>query len=75
MREKIAITELSFEYPDGTKAIDELSLKISAGESIAILGPNGAGKTTLVMHLNGINTIQPGKIIIRDKELNHNKDV
>ena len=72
MRGKIAITELSFEYPDGTKAIDELSLKISAGESIAILGPNGAGKTTLVMHLNGINTIQAGKIIIGDKEVNDN---
>ncbi len=72
MREKIAITELSFEYPDGTKAIDELSLKISAGESIAILGPNGAGKTTLVMHLNGINTIQAGKIKIGDKEVNDN---
>ena len=69
MREKIAITELSFEYPDGTKAIDELSLKISAGESIGILGPNGAGKTTLVMHLNGINTIQAGKIIIGDKSI------
>ena len=52
MKGEISITELAFEYPDGTKAVDGLNLKISEGESVAILGPNGAGKTTLVMHLN-----------------------
>ncbi len=72
MKGEISITELAFEYPDGTKAVDDLNLKISEGESVAILGPNGAGKTTLVMHLNGIINIQTGEILIGNKEVTEN---
>ncbi len=50
----ISIRNLNFAYPDGHIALRELSLKIKAGEKIALVGPNGAGKSTLILHLNGI---------------------
>ncbi|MBN1366940.1 MAG: ATP-binding cassette domain-containing protein [Dehalococcoidales bacterium] len=54
MEEVINITDLSYSYPDGQKALEGVSLKIIRGETVGLLGPNGAGKSTLLLHFNGI---------------------
>jgi cobalt transport protein ATP-binding subunit len=50
----VEIDRLSFAYPDGRPALQDLSLHIRRGEKVALVGPNGAGKSTLMLHLNGI---------------------
>ena len=50
----IEIKDLSYAYPDGTKALQDIQLDVLAGESIGLIGPNGAGKSTLLLQLNGI---------------------
>jgi len=50
----VEITNLSFSYPDGTKALEDINLTVPEGQSVGIIGPNGAGKSTLLLHLNGI---------------------
>ncbi len=65
----IAVTALSFHYPDGTPALKDVDLHIHPGETVALLGPNGAGKTTLILHLNGIHMPQHGTVAVSGLEL------
>jgi cobalt/nickel transport system ATP-binding protein len=54
MHHSIEIEGLSFAYPDGHVALQDVSLVIQPDEKVALVGPNGAGKSTLILHLNGI---------------------
>jgi cobalt/nickel transport system ATP-binding protein len=65
----VEINDLRFAYPDGTMALDGITLTIAKGESIGIAGANGAGKSTLVNHLNGYYLAQEGTIRIDDEVL------
>ena len=49
----LTVNHLSFIYPSGTKALDDVSLSVEEGQSVAILGSNGAGKSTLLDVLLG----------------------
>jgi cobalt/nickel transport system ATP-binding protein len=60
----LQIENLTVSYPDKTVAIDDLSLSIGAGESIALIGANGAGKTTLLLSLAGVLDAAEGSIAI-----------
>jgi ATP-binding cassette subfamily B protein len=59
----IIAENVSFTYPNGKqKSVDNISLKIKAGETIAVVGANGAGKTTLVRLLTGLYMPTSGKV-------------
>jgi len=42
------LTDVSYEYKPGERALDSVTLDLFMGESLGIIGPSGAGKTTLV---------------------------
>jgi ABC-type bacteriocin/lantibiotic exporters, contain an N-terminal double-glycine peptidase domain len=61
----IIADNISFIYPGSKKlSVNEVSLVINAGETIAIVGENGAGKSTLVKLLVGLYIPTEGKVII-----------
>ncbi len=50
-------------YPEGTRALDRVDLRVARGQAVAIVGQNGSGKSTLVRHLNGL--LRPTEGVVR----------
>lgn len=70
----IEVENLSFRYPDGRLALDDVSLSVAPDEKVALVGPNGSGKSTLLLHLNGVfrsptGTIRLGGLPLNDRNL------
>ncbi|MFM5883488.1 ATP-binding cassette domain-containing protein [Methanobrevibacter gottschalkii] len=65
---------LSFTYPDGTKALKNVNIQIKKGEKIAIMGPNGAGKSTLFSHFNGLTEPTSGHVEIDGEKIIFNRE-
>lgn len=64
IRGEIELKNVTFSYPDRSTVIKELSLKIPAGQTIAIVGATGSGKSTLVKLLLRLYEIQSGEITL-----------
>jgi energy-coupling factor transporter ATP-binding protein EcfA2 len=72
MTTAVDIRGLSYRYPHGRVALDNLSFSLEEGECVAVLGPNGAGKSTLLLHFNGLlpeRTPEEAVIWIADQPL------
>ena len=71
----LELNNISKEFP-GVKALDDVTLKVSAGKVHALMGENGAGKSTLMKCLFGIYSQDTGEIFLNGEKVitNNSKD-
>lgn len=65
----IGFTDVDVAYPNGYRALRNVSLTIPEGQMVGVVGLSGAGKSTLVRTVNGLVTISSGRITIGDHEV------
>lgn len=69
IKEKIEFEDVTFDYPDGTRALKSVSLTIPVGKTTALVGPSGGGKTTLINLVSRFYDVTEGKILIDGVDL------
>ena len=60
----ITFDHVTKRYPDGTVAVDALSLEIPAGQTMVLVGPSGCGKTTSLRMINRLVEPTEGTILL-----------
>jgi ABC-type multidrug transport system fused ATPase/permease subunit len=65
----VSVEGVSFSYPDGTLALDDVSLRARRGELVALVGANGAGKSTLLELLPRFRQPTNGRIMIDGQDI------
>lgn len=65
----IEFKNVSKVFGDGTKAVDDISLKINEGEFVVFIGTSGSGKTTSMRMINRMIDPSEGQILIDGKDI------
>jgi ATP-binding cassette subfamily B multidrug efflux pump len=69
VRGKVTFERVSFRYKDDEPLIEDLSLSVEPGQTVAIVGPTGAGKTTLVNLIMRFYDLTGGRILLDDVDI------
>lgn len=68
----IELKNISKKYEGNSEyTLNNINLKINAGEFCVFLGPSGCGKTTLLRMIAGLNSITKGDLLFNDKKYNN----
>ena len=65
----IDLTDVVKVYPNGTRALDGVSLHIDDGEFVFLVGPSGSGKSTIIKLLTAELRPTSGSVLVNDFEL------
>ena len=65
----LRLEHISWNTPEGTKVLDDLSLTAPDGKLTVITGPNGGGKTTLAKIIAGIEKPASGRVYLDDMDI------
>ncbi|MFC0533471.1 ABC transporter ATP-binding protein [Phytohabitans kaempferiae] len=65
----IELVGIRKQYPDGTVAVGDLSLKVRAGELVVLIGPSGCGKSTVLRMINRLIEPSAGRILLDGEDV------
>jgi osmoprotectant transport system ATP-binding protein len=65
----IEFKEVTKKFPDGTKAVNNVSFRVEPGEFFVLIGPSGCGKTTTMKMINRLIDATEGTISIREEDI------
>jgi ABC-type multidrug transport system fused ATPase/permease subunit len=60
----VEFENVSFAYPDGTEAVQDITFVVNPGERAALVGPSGAGKTTIAHLILGLLQPRAGSVLV-----------
>ncbi len=60
----VGLRDVSKVFPDGTVAVDRVSLDVAAGEFMVLLGPSGCGKSTILRMIAGLEEVTTGAVLL-----------
>ncbi|WP_067465021.1 ABC transporter ATP-binding protein [Actinomadura macra] len=66
----VDLTNVGKVYPDGTRAVTDLTLGVADGEFLVLVGPSGCGKTTALRMVAGLEDISEGEVAIGGRVVN-----
>ena len=66
----VTLKNLTKDYPNGFRAITDLSLHLDDGEFLVLVGPSGCGKSTALRMIAGLEDITSGDLYVGDRRLN-----
>jgi multiple sugar transport system ATP-binding protein len=67
---RVEFSEVTKEFADGVRAVENMNLRIADGEFVVLVGPSGCGKTTALRMTAGLEAISEGTISIGDRVVN-----
>jgi len=65
----IELTDVTKRYPGGVTALDQVSVRIEAGELVGVVGPSGSGKSTLLHLVGTLDRPSDGSVRIAGHEV------
>ena len=65
----IELERVTKSFGGATKAVDDVSIRIEAGEFFSMLGPSGCGKTTSLRMIAGFEEPDIGRVLIRGEDV------
>jgi osmoprotectant transport system ATP-binding protein len=66
---EVEFAHVNFELPGGRQLLRDVSLKVNAGETVALLGRSGSGKTTLLRTVNGLVKPTSGQVLVGEQDI------
>ncbi len=67
----IKLDRVTKRFPNGTIAVDDLTLEVLAGETCMLVGPSGSGKTTTLKMINRLIEPTSGRIFLEGEDVTH----
>ena len=66
---EIVLDRVTKDFPNGFRAIDDVSLTVHDGEFMVLVGPSGCGKSTLLRMIAGLEEVTAGSISIGGRDV------
>jgi putative ABC transport system ATP-binding protein len=70
----VELNEVTKTYPGGVTAVDAVSVRIEAGELVAIVGPSGSGKSTMLHLIGTLDRPSGGTVLVEGRDVSRMSD-